>query len=130
MKKNRNRGRPPQPRRPTIRLWRKKSGALAQSIKIKNNGNSGGDSKPARVSNAALAKTPYFRLEGVSDYLNVREEPGIGGVRVGRIPAGDACLKNMGEAQNINGDDWIKIQSGDIVGWVHSGFIAAASGCP
>ncbi|MFH1136425.1 MAG: SH3 domain-containing protein [Pseudomonadota bacterium] len=102
--------------------------ALAKSIKFEDKS----PAAPAKTQASGKPKTkePYFRVEGVTDYLNVRGEPGTEGLRLGRIPAGATCLKNMRESSDLDGETWIKVQSGDLNGWVHSKFLSPVSGCP
>jgi len=57
----------------------------------------------------AMAKT--------SDYVNVRNNPGTDGEKVGVL------YKNCGGTVLERGDGWTKIESGEVVGWVSNDFL-------
>lgn len=67
------------------------------------------------------SKSPYNNL-GVSkadNYVNIRKEPSTDSEVVGKLYRGSAAKI----LETLKGD-WVKIQSGDVVGYIASGFLA------
>lgn len=70
---------------------------------------------------SACACCGTWQVNGVAagDSLNIRSGPGVHYSRVGKIPAGSACVIRDGECKR----QWCRISYAEATGWVNSRYL-------
>jgi hypothetical protein len=59
----------------------------------------------------------------LDDSLNVREVPSLKATAIGKLPYNAKDVRFTGERQKIGKETWVKIESGNISGWVNQNFL-------
>jgi uncharacterized membrane protein len=57
------------------------------------------------------------------DVLNVRSSPGVGSYVLGDIPANGEGVVALGETQQINNSEWVRVAWGALNGWVNGRYL-------
>lgn len=64
----------------------------------------------------------YFGISNVSDYLNIRKEPGENKTVIGKLPKDASCT-----ILEYGNDGWAKIKSGKVTGYVKTEFLVTGN---
>lgn len=73
------------------------------------------------LDDAAAFQVVYV---AVDDVLNVRSGPGVDNDIVGELAPDAANITITGEGQMVEGSLWVPVQTGTVVGWVNSTYLA------
>ena len=58
-----------------------------------------------------------------NDPLNIRNAPGLTTKIVGKIPFDGKGTQGLGQSKQVGKEVWVKIQFGDIIGWVNQSYL-------